>query len=869
MKFLKHSRKGFTLVKLVVVIAVIAILTGVSVGSYFGVMDSAKKSNALVNQKQVSDALLLYKIKNSVSNDSRSMEDIAIDITTNYLVENECSNTNYVVGTLKSSASTSGKVKKEANQTTVSSEAIIFYVEETSNSYGSYLIYDYSNNGKILYTSSNDIKSTSDFQNNIKSNSEVSNILSSDTVSTISSAESDELFPVTTIDGERVVPYFKLNYNSNIYYLRNGKKLSDIEIAGLVFDDITIDNYSFNRKIFLNYENKKQQIIKDYIFSLNNFEKDTNSNDEDGKYIYKSFEIDVDSSSKTDIDEIIKDSSFVVIDQDQSFNYKNIKLFNNQELLEDYFIQNDKSNYTNPVLSYVFVQNYTFTNDLTIPTNYLLVCDYQFKWEAMINFVVSYKYLNESTDSNDYASCSLNKISSKEFGQSAWLQDSTANYLEDKLGTNTNTITINNGVTLNVEEGAGITVEALIGSPVGGKGFELVQYAKLINNGKINLGNNTIARSLGVIEGNGIINANSGSSIFELFKPLDFQGGTVMMYNFMQCEYLEECTKIPFPFNVYNINNIKCLVNYEYGSTLNFISTITMSFGDNKLALSIVIPFISYGDNSSLITMQEASKITRTTSNDGKFNLTFIKGTFNFDSTSLDFGKGLSVDDTSPILFPLYNMNLVSYEETTLIFGKNDKETSQSFILYPTSTLDLKGETIIYSGASLVDLDQKDYSETKFTAILGVSNNQTDGYIMNFESNPLSLSGFKNMYNSLPDDNWTTTEEITNDDGSITRKEITNYGKNTLNSIYGNINSYFNYLEIVYNINNDSDDRHFNISNLNENSTGSIYSNYYSLNNNSSLEDEDNSLNTLLFLDSNSGSGVSGLIIPLSFKQIY
>ena len=44
MKFFKKAKRGFTLVELVVVIAVIAILAGVSVGAYFGITDSANNS---------------------------------------------------------------------------------------------------------------------------------------------------------------------------------------------------------------------------------------------------------------------------------------------------------------------------------------------------------------------------------------------------------------------------------------------------------------------------------------------------------------------------------------------------------------------------------------------------------------------------------------------------------------------------------------------------------------------------------------------------------------------------------------------------------------------------------------------------------
>ena len=53
MKIFKKMKKGFTLVELVVVIAVIAILAGVSVGAYFGITDSANNSKLQQEAKTV------------------------------------------------------------------------------------------------------------------------------------------------------------------------------------------------------------------------------------------------------------------------------------------------------------------------------------------------------------------------------------------------------------------------------------------------------------------------------------------------------------------------------------------------------------------------------------------------------------------------------------------------------------------------------------------------------------------------------------------------------------------------------------------------------------------------------------------------
>ena len=59
MKMNKKLKKGFTLVELVVVIAVIAILAGVSVGAYFGITDSANTSKCQQEAKGIVTAMQL------------------------------------------------------------------------------------------------------------------------------------------------------------------------------------------------------------------------------------------------------------------------------------------------------------------------------------------------------------------------------------------------------------------------------------------------------------------------------------------------------------------------------------------------------------------------------------------------------------------------------------------------------------------------------------------------------------------------------------------------------------------------------------------------------------------------------------------
>ena len=61
-KLLKKAKKGFTLVELVVVIAIIVILSAASVATYFGVTESARKSNVGSTASQIGQLVYLASI---------------------------------------------------------------------------------------------------------------------------------------------------------------------------------------------------------------------------------------------------------------------------------------------------------------------------------------------------------------------------------------------------------------------------------------------------------------------------------------------------------------------------------------------------------------------------------------------------------------------------------------------------------------------------------------------------------------------------------------------------------------------------------------------------------------------------------------
>lgn len=79
-------KKAFTLIELVVVIAVIAILAGVGVATYFAVNNSANRSATEQNLKQIQDLYTIYNIENEDSSFS-SNDDKAYDFISSYLPE--------------------------------------------------------------------------------------------------------------------------------------------------------------------------------------------------------------------------------------------------------------------------------------------------------------------------------------------------------------------------------------------------------------------------------------------------------------------------------------------------------------------------------------------------------------------------------------------------------------------------------------------------------------------------------------------------------------------------------------------------------------------------------------------------------------
>lgn len=82
----KDNQKGFTLVELIIVMAILAVLVGLAIPKYTGVLDDSKKKSNIANIKMIEGAADLY-IANETDNTALVTGDITE--TTHTLIKKE------------------------------------------------------------------------------------------------------------------------------------------------------------------------------------------------------------------------------------------------------------------------------------------------------------------------------------------------------------------------------------------------------------------------------------------------------------------------------------------------------------------------------------------------------------------------------------------------------------------------------------------------------------------------------------------------------------------------------------------------------------------------------------------------------------
>lgn len=98
------------------------------------------------------------------------------------------------------------------------------------------------------------------------------------------------------------------------------------------------------------------------------------------------------------------------------------------------------------------------------------------------------------------------------------------------------------------------------------------RFGVLMNNGTINLKSSSTLNAYGYLKGTGLVEAESQSTINDLFRMYDFAGGRyapgiyykTMKYSWFRWSFTYNNV---MPFNCYSFHNISCLLNIYVGST--------------------------------------------------------------------------------------------------------------------------------------------------------------------------------------------------------------------------------------------------------------------------------------------------------------
>ena len=158
-------------------------------------------------------------------------------------------------------------------------------------------------------------------------------------------------------------------------------------------------------------------------------------------------------------------------------------------------------------------------------------------------------------------------------------------------------LVLEDGVVLNV---SGIlAVESQLCSQMGYCGSPVGNYGQLQleSNSTVNMFSGSTLYAWGYITGDGVVNAKSGSTVYEAFQVLNFRGGTATSNMLGNNERV-------FPFNQYSVQNIECKLVLEYGAVEN----CTTGFYMSRLTWVSTMSFVGTKDSLFALTSGKLSK---------------------------------------------------------------------------------------------------------------------------------------------------------------------------------------------------------------------------------------------------------------------
>lgn len=238
--------------------------------------------------------------------------------------------------------------------------------------------------------------------------------------------------------------------------------------------------------------------------------------------------------------------------------------------------------------------------------------------------------------------------------------------------------------TLVIPEGKTLTVEGSLivaGNQQGSTprtGFLSGDYGAITLDGNILVNGSLYAR--GEIDGNGMVTATDGSSVYERFEILDWRGGNASEGAF---------NRHVFPFNLYQLSGVNTKLVVEAGATLYGQSYIYAS--SLKTGASVNVPYISNKDSSSGDYDVSGSVLTFASNDeDGKITINNIDNTVTLENAEVETGN---ISYTVRIFgIPFYQFSSAT---TDCPFGFN-----YNTVTFSNSTIDVKTKIKVMPGCT-------------------------------------------------------------------------------------------------------------------------------------------------------------------------
>ncbi len=281
--------------------------------------------------------------------------------------------------------------------------------------------------------------------------------------------------------------------------------------------------------------------------------------------------------------------------------------------------------------------------------------------------------------------------------------------LKDTNGTGSNVFScllIPTGIIVNLN---GSSVLAACSSIANGSqgGTATVQRGVIYNNGTINTNDNTIVYAYGYIKGIGKLNLNDNSKAYDVFRTLNWCGGTAATNSNMSSGPLLNKTFLVVPFTEYTLHNISC--ESRISSQVEYYGYFKTTVGGNNADAEVIIlgnltskscvfKPTSNSENNYIIKKAKGSlnepndynalfSITGSNQVKGQRDIIDIYGSYTDNSISLSvpvsIGTGHLSTSTS-LLLP------VSYMHITVKNGSSLSLSSSDFMFMPGSSLTIE-----------------------------------------------------------------------------------------------------------------------------------------------------------------------------------